>query len=64
MVPSLVQEPGMSMTLFFPLLKHGNEVLVLTIDQATTRQLKRIGVGEPVTFKTTGSIRTSKGMSQ
>jgi hypothetical protein len=46
------------------LLKHGDEVMVLPIDQATTRRLKRIEVGDPVTIKPTGSLRTSKGRSQ
>jgi hypothetical protein len=46
------------------LLKHGDEVMVLPIDQATTRRLKRIGVGDPVTVNPTGSLRTSKGRSQ
>jgi hypothetical protein len=46
------------------LLKHGDEVMVLPVDQATTRRLKRIGVGDPVTVNPTGSLRTSKGRSQ
>lgn len=46
------------------LLKHGDEVMVLPIDQATTRRLKRIVVGDPVTISPTGSLRTSKGRSQ
>jgi hypothetical protein len=46
------------------LLKHGDEVMVLPIDQATTRRLKRIEVGDPVTVSPTGSLRTSKGRSQ
>ena len=46
------------------LLKHGDGVMVLPIDQATTRRLKRIGVGDPVTVNPTGSLRTSKGRSQ
>jgi len=46
------------------LLKYGDEVVVLPIDQATTRRLKRVGVGDPVTITATGSIKTSKGRSQ
>lgn len=46
------------------LLKHGDEVMVQPIDQATVRRLKRIGVGDPVTVSPTGSLRTSKGRSQ
>jgi hypothetical protein len=46
------------------LLKQGDEVMVLPIDQATTRRLKRIVVGDPVTVSPTGSLRTSKGRSQ
>lgn len=46
------------------LLKHGDGVMVLPIDQATTRRLKRIMVGDPVTISPTGSLRTSKGRSQ
>ncbi|MEC4748594.1 TraI/MobA(P) family conjugative relaxase [Methylomicrobium sp. Wu6] len=46
------------------LLKYGDEVVVLPIDQATARRLKRVGVGDPVTITAAGSIKTSKGRSQ
>jgi hypothetical protein len=46
------------------LLKYGDEVVVLPIDQATARRLKRVAVGDPVTITAAGSIKTSKGRSQ
>jgi hypothetical protein len=46
------------------LLKYGDEVVVLPIDQATARRLKRVRVGDPVAITATGSIKTSKGRSQ
>ena len=46
------------------LLKRGDEVLVLPIDQATARRLKRVAVGDPVTVTPLGSIKTSKGRSR
>jgi len=46
------------------LLKYGDEVVVLPIDQAMARRLKRVGVGDPVTITAAGSIKTSKGRSQ
>ena len=39
------------------LLKRGNTILVLLIDQPTTRRLKRLAVGDAVTV-TKGKIKT------
>ena len=46
------------------LLKRGDEVMVMPIDQATARRLSRIAVGEAVTITPKGSIKTSKGRSR
>ena len=45
------------------LLKRGEEVMVLPIDDATARRLKRVAVGEAVTVTPKGSIKT-KGRSR
>jgi hypothetical protein len=45
------------------LLKRGEEVMVLPIDDATARRLKRVAVGEAVTVTQKGSIKT-KGRSR
>ena len=45
------------------LLKHGEEVMVLPVDDATARRLKRVAVGEVVTVTPKGSIKT-KGRSR
>lgn len=44
------------------LLKRGEEIMVLPIDEATARRLKRVSVGDVVSVTTTGSIKT-KGRS-
>ncbi|WP_039816561.1 TraI/MobA(P) family conjugative relaxase [Xanthomonas arboricola] len=46
------------------LLKRGDAVMVMPIDQATARRLSRIAVGDAVTITPKGSIRTSKGRSR
>ena len=46
------------------LLKRGDEVMVMPIDQATARRLSRIAVGDAVTITPKGSIKTSKGRSR
>jgi hypothetical protein len=40
------------------LLKHGEEVMVLPVDDATARRLKRVAVGDVVTMTPKGSIKT------
>ena len=45
------------------LLKRGEEVMVLPVDDATARRLKRVAVGEAVTVTPKGSIKT-KGRSR
>lgn len=40
------------------LLQHGEEILVLPIDVATERRLKRLAVGDPVTVSLKGTITT------
>lgn len=45
------------------LLKRGEEVMVLPIDDATARRLKRLAVGDAVTVTRQGSIKT-KGRSR
>lgn len=45
------------------LLRHDAEVMVLPIDEATARRLKRIAVGDAVTVTLNGSIKT-KGRSR
>jgi len=45
------------------LLKRSEEVMVLPIDDATARRLKRIAVGDTVTVTADGSIKT-KGRSR
>lgn len=45
------------------LLKRGEEVMVLPIDDATARRLKRVAVGDAVTITREGSIKT-KGRSR
>jgi hypothetical protein len=46
------------------LLKRGEAMLVLPIDQATARRLSRISVGDPVSVTSKGSIKTTKGRSR
>lgn len=46
------------------LVKHGDDVLVMPIDQATANRLKRIAVGDAVSITPKGSIKTSKGRSR
>jgi hypothetical protein len=45
------------------LLKHGEEIMVLPVDDATARRLKRVAVGDAVTVTRQGSIKT-KGRSR
>lgn len=45
------------------LLKRGEEIIVLPIDAATERRMKRLAIGDPVTVTATGAIRT-KGRSR
>lgn len=45
------------------LLKRGEEIMVLPIDAATTRRMKRLAVGDAVTVTPQGSIKT-KGRSR
>lgn len=46
------------------LVKRGDDVMVMPIDQATARRLKRIAVGDAVSITPKGSIKTSKGRSR
>lgn len=46
------------------LLKRADEVMVMPIDQATARRLKRVAVGDAVSITPKGSIKTSKGRSR
>lgn len=46
------------------LLQRGEEMMVMSIDQATARRLKHVAVGETVTITPKGSIKTSKGRSR
>jgi hypothetical protein len=48
---------------FLALLKNGDEVMVLPIDEATAQRLKRIAVGDTITVTINGSIKT-KGRSR
>jgi hypothetical protein len=48
---------------FLALLKNGDAVMVLPIDEATARRLKRIAVGDTITVTINGSIKT-KGRSR
>lgn len=45
------------------LLKLGEEVMVLPVDDATARRLKRVTVGEPISVTAKGAIKT-KGRSR
>ncbi|MGS0754748.1 hypothetical protein ACVBEH_08545 [Roseateles sp. GG27B] len=45
------------------LLKRDDEVMVLPVDEATARRLKRVAVGERVTVTPQGAIKT-KGRSR
>ena len=45
------------------LLERGEEVMVLPVDEATARRLKRVAVGESVTVTPQGTIKT-KGRSR
>lgn len=45
------------------LLKQDDEIIVLPIDQAIARRLKRVRIGDSVTITTKGSIKTSNGRS-
>ncbi|WP_026130401.1 TraI/MobA(P) family conjugative relaxase [Methylotuvimicrobium buryatense] len=46
------------------LLKQGDDVMVMPIDQATTRRLKRVGIGDFITITPIGSIKTTSGRSR
>lgn len=46
------------------LVKRGDDVLVMPIDQATANRLKRIAVGDAVSITPKGSIKMSKGRSR
>ncbi|MEI6297567.1 MAG: conjugal transfer protein TraI, partial [bacterium] len=48
---------------FLALLKNGDDVMVLPIDEATARRRKRIAVGDIITVTINGSIKT-KGRSR
>lgn len=43
------------------LLMRDESVMVLPVDQATTRRLSRVAVGDSVSVTPKGSIKTSKG---
>jgi hypothetical protein len=43
------------------LLKRGDEVMVMPIDQPTARRLTRLAVGDAVSVTPKGSIKTSTG---
>ncbi len=43
------------------LLKRGEEIVVMPINEATVRQMKRLSIGDPVTIAKNGSIKTTKG---
>jgi len=45
------------------LLKRGDELLVLPVNEATARRMKRMKLGDPVTANATGAIK-SKGRSR
>jgi hypothetical protein len=55
----LRQVEGQSMAL----LKRGDELLVLPVNEATARRMKRMKLGDPVTASATGAIK-SKGRSR
>lgn len=55
----LRQVEGQSMAL----LKRGDELLVLPVNEATARRMKRMKLGDPVTANATGAIK-SKGRSR
>jgi hypothetical protein len=46
------------------LLKRGEEVMVLPVDEPTARRLKRLAVGDAITVTPQGSIKTTKGRSR
>lgn len=46
------------------LVKRGDDVLVVPIDQTTANRLKRVAVGDTVSITPEGSIKTSKGRSR
>lgn len=46
------------------LLKRGDEILVLPIDPATARRMRRVRIGEPVTVTPLGSLKRSQGRSR
>ena len=46
------------------LVRRGDDVMVMPIDQATARRLKRIAIGDAVSITPKGSIKTSKGRSR
>lgn len=46
------------------LVKRGEAVMVMPIDQASARRLSRIAIGDAVIVTLSGSIKTSKGRSQ
>ncbi len=46
------------------LLKRGDEILVLPIDEVTVRKLKKLSLDDPVTLTQQGAIKTTKGRSR
>ena len=46
------------------LVRRGDDVMVMPIDQATARRLKRIAIGDAVSITPKGSIKTSTGRSR
>ena len=46
------------------LVRRGDDVMVMPIDQATARRLKRIAIGDAVSITPKGSIKASKGRSR
>jgi hypothetical protein len=46
------------------LLKRGDEILVLPIDEATVCKLKKLSLDDPVTLTQQGAIKTTKGRSR
>jgi hypothetical protein len=46
------------------LLKRGDEMVVLPIDEATVRQLNKLSLNDPVTLTQQGAIKTTKGRSR
>ena len=46
------------------LLKRGEEIVVMSIDEATVRKMNRLSIGDPVSITENGSIKTMKGRSR